>query len=358
MNMKILFAPNWRVNTIEQDSLDYQPPDKYVLNQKYWFFKYWPHAEVDISDTINNRFFSFLEKTVHVNIFTQFKTLLRMKQYDIVFFHGAGVAIILMFLFALFKRNKPKIILFDIGNFSSGIFSRSLFHRFIQYSIKSVDLIIYHATIQETFYNKMNCSYKTHFVHFGIDPDFFKPVDNSINVPEKGHYILSFGMKYRDYDTLFDAVNNLGIPIKIIGDINTISKDIPKNVSFNDEKVNINELLRLISDSLFIVLPICNTTFATGQMSLLQSMSEKKLVIVSNVHGIRDYLDEETVLIYESGNSYELKEKILEAVNNNDLRTMIESRARDEVVNNYTEEIMASAIYDAMIERGIVNENI
>jgi len=49
---------NWGVRYLLEDSAECQAPDKYLVGQKYWFFKYWPPKhKVDVIDY--TKFFPF-----------------------------------------------------------------------------------------------------------------------------------------------------------------------------------------------------------------------------------------------------------------------------------------------------------
>ncbi len=140
-------------------------------------------------------------------------------------------------------------------------------------------------------------------------------------------------------------------------------------------KVPVEELRCWIKDALFCVLPLEYMNYSFGQMTLLQQMAMGKAVITADVPSIEAYkmcyydsdnrradnmksMDDNTnnMLIYESGNVLDLKDKIEYLMSDPKLIDAIGSNANDSVKNHFNEQIMAKSIWKYIKE--VMNEGI
>ena len=182
------------------------------------------------------------------------------------------------------------------------------------------------------------------FVHFGIDPEEFLPIETKI-----GDYILSAGDGARDYETLIEASKQIDSKIRIVSKRYKFdSVFLPENVGYINY-VPISKLKEMIAAAKFIVLPLQNVPSSCGQSVLLQSMAMKKAVITSKVPGVIDYvIDGKTSLLYNPYDAKDLREKINYLLKHPDEIRRIGENARAAVLSNFTEDKMSKKIYEVL----------
>ena len=344
--MKILMLVNWKIHYLNKKPDNIQPPDYYVKNEKYWFFKYWPKdVEVDVVDISSIKFIEKFEKNIfRFYIIQTLKILPRLKNYDLVISHGAQSGIFLSFIRKLFKLKYPPHIVFDIGSFNSAKETGKVL-KFMQYASKSINALIYHTSTQRQYYDKFYpwLVKNSIFIPFGTDIDYFNDF-NHVNSQNK--FILCVGYAKRDWDTLIKAFLSIDqdkVSLKIIGKNDLVIDDSRIIlVPF----IPIKNLIDEIKKSLFIVLPLKEYNYSYGQMTLLQSMALGKAVIVSKVSSMIDYVDDgENAIFYESGNLKQLRQGIKLLLGNYDLINTIGTNARNSVIQKYSEQEMSMKIY-------------
>lgn len=348
--MNILMLVNWKIHYLSENREDIQPPDKVVEGKKYWFFRYWPsrNIHVDVLDFSRFPFLHYLEKNkLKFYIFQTLKAVPMLRNYDLVISHSAQSAVFLDFLRTLVNNRYPPHIVIDPGCFN-GARDNKFETSLIKFAVKSLDGLIYHSTVQEKYYKKHLpfLLKKSQFIPFGVDVEFFKPDDNAT----KEDYVISVGCIKRDYVTLLNAWKQISTAtkLKIIGikNIRTLGiPQIPSNVELN-ERVPINKLKELITKSKFVIIPLPYYKYSYGQMSMLQSMSMEKAVIVTSTPSTVDYINNgKNGLFVEPYNVEDMKKRIEFLLNNPLFVEKLDKQARETVVRRFNEKNMAQSIY-------------
>ena len=347
--MNILMLVNWEIHYLSENREDIQPPDKVVEGKKYWFFRYWPSSDihVDVIDFSRLPFLHYLEKNkLKFYILQILKAIPISKNYDLIISHSAQSAIFLSFLRRIVNKRRPPHIVIDPGCFNGARdskFETSL----IRYASKSINGLIYHSTIQEKYYKKHLPFLKRKFIPFGVDTDFFKPMDNTT----EENYVVSVGYMKRDYATLLNVWSQISTKtrLRIVGIKNKSSYiknyAVPTNVELYD-RVSINKLKLLIAEAKFVVLPLPYYKYSYGQMTLLQSMAMAKAVIVTKTPSTKDYIiNGKDVLFVEPYNIGDMRDKIECLLDNPLLVKSLSKQARKTVEQKFNEKIMAQKIY-------------
>jgi len=347
--MKILMLVNWKVHYLNDDTDSIQAPDKLVDGKQYWFFRYLPNdINVDVVDFTKIPVFHYIEKNVLKFYIAQaLRILPYFQNYDVIISHSAQSAVVFGFLRSLMGEKKPPHIVIDPASFNGG---RDNFLELlpIKFSARSISGIIYHSKIQYKYYKK-NLPFlldRTQFIPFGVDVEFFKPME----LPEDP-YILSFGYIKRDYHTLLKAwelLNETSVELRIVG-INNVGRckldSFPKNLKIFP-KVPISILKEMIAKALFVVIPLPYYEYSYGQMSLLQSMSMGKAVIVTKTPATIDYIEDNFdaigIIPYDVR---DLAQKIRKCLDDKDFVYRIGKNARSTVLEKYNEKLMADRIY-------------
>lgn len=341
---------NWAINYLLEDDDSIQPPDKIVKGQKYWFFKYWPNnIKVDILDYSRIPFLHYFEKKVlKFYIWQALRAFLRTQKYDCIISHNAQSAVLFAFLRTLFGKKLPPHIIIDAGCFN-GARDNIVEILPIKFALSSVSGIIYHARVQNNYYRRhfpflIN---RTQFVPFGADYDYFSPTSYSVK-----NYILSFGCLKRDYKTLIDAWRNLDLrdlKLKIVGvdkAANFGIKKIPEGVELI-RRVPTGHLRQMMADAKLIVIPLPYYNYSNGQMSLLQSMSMAKPVIVTKTPGVIDYIiDGKNALLVEPYSVKDMQLKLRFLLDNNEFAENLAKEARKIIIRKFNENTMALKILE------------
>ncbi len=340
--MKILFLPNWDIQTLEKDNELIPSPDKQVCGEPYWFFRYFPEGtKVDIIDRQKQFLLHPFERRMKFYIYQSLKAFFRRKKYDVVISHGAqsGLVYSLLNIFSS-RKKRPLHLIIDVGGLNGGRTS-PLEIALIRLALKSQPAMICHASIQERqykkFYNKEIVNAR--FIRFGANIDEFVLQ----NFPTKG-YILSFGYATRDYDTLLKAWRQ----------INTDKELVILGRAFNVEEKNVKVigsvdvtlLRKYIAESLFVVMPLPVLNFSYGQMSLIHSMAMGKPLLVTRTPSTVDYIkDGEGAFFVNPEDADDMKSKLLFMLDNEANLNEWGVKARHYVEESLNEKGMAISIY-------------
>jgi glycosyltransferase involved in cell wall biosynthesis len=262
------------------------------------------------------------------------------KSYNTKIFINPIVGIFYAFLTRVIHINNEKIVisgfLFENKKNQVYLFFRKLF---VNFCYKKVYKIIVYSKNEVYIYSNIfpDLSSKFYFVEYGRDFNF-REIQNS-NILEK--YIASGGISNRDFNTLAVAMNCIegsDVVCKIA------TRPHSDFTNFNNKNIEVLYNVRLedfgnfLANSLFVVIPLKNTTLSAGHMALMEAMSLGKIILIADVEGVRDYVDERTVFFYEPESPVGLKEKILYLINNLQ-SSIVKNRALlayDFYYNNYT----------------------
>lgn len=121
-----------------------------------------------------------------------------------------------------------------------------------------------------------------------------------------GSYLFAGGDSLRDYQTLLDAVRGLPIDARIVS--HRRLQDVPSNVVIGP--ASHQEFVDLMAGCAFAVVPMVSTVRSAGQQTYLNSMAMGKLTIVTDVPGVRDYIDSGVTGLIVDGNAAALREAI------------------------------------------------
>ncbi|MBA7485896.1 hypothetical protein ES707_21448 [subsurface metagenome] len=295
--------------------------------QKWAYFKYWPEGSyhIDLVGAFQIPFFSRYIEARYLKFFSiqALKAFFIRNQYDLIVATGSQTIVGIAFLEYIMSLKKPKLVVFDVEKF--GRKTSGLKLHLIQKACTSIDLVIYHCSSQEQYYQKHlpQLQGKTRFLPLGVHP-----YEKTLGWREsnKDDYLIAFGTpqtwrvrrKIRGWQTLLDAWDLLkrkDITLKIVGQPRFTEREIGK--SKVPEMIELHpfiprdKLTPIVEKAKFALLPLWEVGHAQGQLTLLYLMSLGKAVIVGNTIGVRDYVvDGETGLFYTPGNKEELVQKI------------------------------------------------
>lgn len=175
------------------------------------------------------------------------------------------------------------------------------------------------------------------FIPHFVRSDQYTP--NYVN----SNYILYFGRveKHKGVKTLIEAVKNIGdLKLFIVGEgafrtelENYVKSKGVKNVSFLGF-VEEDRLTKLIRDCLFTVVP--SEWYEPFGFTVLESFASGKPVVGANIGGISELVKNGlTGILFRSGDSRDLENKIRNLINNKDLVLEMGKNARDIAEKEY-----------------------
>jgi glycosyltransferase involved in cell wall biosynthesis len=345
--MRVLILVGWNVLFLDVDDPAVRKANKSVVGEKYWFFNYMPDPlTIDVAGIPKRLEHTWVNKLGLHNLPQACEVFSRLDSYDAVVSHHSGSALFLALMRRIFKKTVPPHVLIDVGLPYYVADFKGIRRKIIRCIFSSVDVIIYHSSIQRDFYRNF-LGFKEEnifFIPFGIDPTDFFPIETSI-----GNYVISVGDGARDYTTLLQASRDIKSCVKIVSQRYRInSEDLPSNVQYSGY-LPISVVKTLIAASKLVILPLENVPSSCGHSVLLQSMAMEKAVVVSDVPGVTDYvIDGETALLCEPDNPKDLALKVNFLLSNPDKAAEIGKKARKAVLDEFTEERMALKIYDVL----------
>jgi len=224
----------------------------------------------------------------------------------------------------------------------------------LKLSLPGIDFFCCTSTEEEAIYNRI----------FGIRPDriIFLPLEPPSPycqevVQSRSDYIFSYGNSDRDYDTLIKAVADRNIHTVILSQQYRSGKALPKNVSLIRNRISDKEMHQWIAGSRMVIIPLTDYRISAGQLSLLQSMSMGRPVVVTRNMATREYaVHLETAMFYDAGNSQELADHIQYLWNHEDISEEIGKQAR-QICSKFTDQRNRSFIHlleqcNAIIQKG------
>lgn len=329
---------------LPRDDPTIRPANKMVPEEGYWFFKWLPETIVDVIDDWSPMPISVVEGLSRVEQIQALRALIIQRNYDVVLSHSYSSGFVFSMIRSIFGGRHPAHFIIDVGCLNGNRESRAQIAA-IGMSLKSVDGLIYHSTVNEDFYSSHFPDLNRRFVPLGLDTSYFKPLDEN---PSED-YALSIGTRFRDYETLANAWKGVDYPLRIVGqNRRTINRN--RNITFTPE-VPINELNALIHNARLIVLPIEGRRYSVGQMTVLQCMAMKKTIIVTDVPGISDYVSNgANCLTIREGSKSDIRNAVQLALRDENLSARLAEKARSDAVAKFDERAMASGILSFMRE--------
>lgn len=153
---KVLMLVNWKVRFCAKKPADLQPPDYYVEEEPYWFYRYFKDDwDVDVIDVRSLPAIESFEKNkLRFYVLQTLRAIPRLGQYDLIVSHGMQSGVVLSLWRRLFMT-KAKHVVFDIGSFASAS-ERGAALKLMQIASKSIDGVIYHTSSQINYYREFS----------------------------------------------------------------------------------------------------------------------------------------------------------------------------------------------------------
>lgn len=185
---------------------------------------------------------------------------------------------------------------------------------------------------------------KLKLIPFCLDTSFFKPVQDAKQYSKP--FILSVGMDLgRDYATLIEAINKVGVDLKIVS-----LPYLLNGLTLNQERIQIfnnipyKQLFELYAESKFVVIPIKKwaAQYSSGTTSLLEAKLLGKAVIATSSEPLKEYLEDGNGVYYvEAENISSLCQAISKLLHDPALCASIAHKGKDDISLKYNTYIFA-----------------
>ncbi len=170
---------------------------------------------------------------------------------------------------------------------------------------------------------------KVQRIFFHSDPRFFEPSQT----PPDPRLICGAGQLLRDYDTLIDAVDGLGIRLEIAAGSPWIAKPLSPRKALPEyvkwARLSRPALRDMYARAALAVVPIFENDYQTGIATILEMMAMGKCVIASRTRGQTDTIrDGETGVYFPPGDVRALRATIERLLSNPEEAARIGHNAR------------------------------
>lgn len=189
-------------------------------------------------------------------------------------------------VFHVKKKNQLMIMTF-IYKEKNGTIGK-LYSRFISFVVRSkyVDKIIVFSESEVGLYTRQFKvrDGKFQYLPLGIPREKIMEKTKQ-SLPIK--FFLSVGRSNRDYEFLFDCVDEIQIPVVVLSD--SVNCEVPRNVIMYDN-IRGDEYKKILKECYAVLLPLKDPNISSGQLVLLQAMQNRKPVIVTEGQAIVNYV--------------------------------------------------------------------
>ncbi|MGE3267404.1 MAG: glycosyltransferase family 4 protein [Chloroflexota bacterium] len=125
---------------------------------------------------------------------------------------------------------------------------------------------------------------------YQVDPNFWHPMP----VPEE-RLVTSAGLEFRDYPTLFQAVDGLDAELVVAAASHWSKRrntalDAPRPTNVEVGSFNYHELRDLFARAAVVAVPVDDVDFQAGVTTVLEAMAMGKAVIVTHTYGQTDVI--------------------------------------------------------------------
>ena len=191
--------------------------------------------------------------------------------------------------------------------------------------------LIFHTSYQQHRYIDLFPAFKDKALFITL-PSYHLVNINDQSVDAGDNIDILIPGHYRDFEVLNDCVNCLSDHVNVTFHIVTRKnqKDIVEKLfnKYSDlVKLYIDipkkDYLALLKRSYIVIIPLKASGDANGQLVLLDSYALKKPIVCTSTVSLCDYYNDDSVRLYKSDNEKELTSKVIELLNDSDLRDTV-----------------------------------
>jgi glycosyltransferase involved in cell wall biosynthesis len=185
------------------------------------------------------------------------------------------------------------------------------------------------------------------YLPFGVDDEFFRPTGE----PD-GDYVLVVGRdRGRDWPTLLRAVDGIDMPVKICCRRRDLDGQVvPSGVEVLGY-VDRDVYRHLLGRARVVAIAARPLVYPSGQSVLLEALAMGRTVVVTQTEALAGYVsDGKTALTVAPGDASALRERIVEAASDDDLRGRLGRHGRDAVERTFNARRMWEMVADDLLD--------
>lgn len=276
---------------------------------------------------------------------------LRSFRYDYVLLNGSGS---LIFKLALLKWlipfHRTKLVVLDIL-LSTPVSARDrLKVRIVKVLLKKVHLLLLYYKNTEGLQKVYAIpASRFRYVPFKIN----RPELVGTSVPTDGGYIFCGGKTRRDFATLFEAVKDTDLPVKVV---TTDNRDIRQHGSFLDAAAapanveviildgNAEQFIAHLASARLVAMPIIPDICGAGIGVYIMAMALRKCVVISEIPGTSDTLPPGTAVVVPPENPMALREALSRAFHDDAYRRRFETAGQEYALQLGGEEQLLQSV--------------
>jgi glycosyltransferase involved in cell wall biosynthesis len=202
--------------------------------------------------------------------------------------------------------------------------------------LNDLDAIILVASNQRGFFDTIVDSRRVHVIQHGVDTDFFQP-DLRADRAKRTLRCLTVGSNYRNFDLHVQVIDNIHRSLR---DIEFMIVGEPYYAEHFGGLENVRylsgisdaELLKCYQSADILLLPLADATACNG---LLEGMACGLPIVVTEVGGVRDYVDETCAMLTPATDASVMTEQILALLRDESKRCELGRQARCRAVAHF-----------------------
>jgi glycosyltransferase involved in cell wall biosynthesis len=249
---------------------------------------------LDWTETQRTRPFRLLARVIGLARTQALLAFTRRHQYDVIVTDGEHIGIPLASLLKVAGANVPHI---TIGHRLTASKKRPFF-RWLKVQ-SHISAVVLHSRYQyELAGSSLGFTQEQlALVPYQVDPDFWQPTSLPEGSGPEERLIVSAGLEFRDYPTLFRAVDGLDAKLIVAAASNwskrrntALSAPRPANVEVSS--FDYHGLRALLARAAVVAVPVDDVDFQAGITTVLEAMAMGKPVVVTHSYGQTDVIED------------------------------------------------------------------
>jgi len=215
-----------------------------------------------------------------------------------------------------------------------------------KFGIAAAEKVICYSSYEAAHYTKLFCLKTTKFLFVQLGKTYENfTIAKSIT---QNNYIFSAGQSNRDFETLIDSVENLGISLIIASTSKIIvSQKLKSNISL--VQLTGNSFNKILSNARLVIVTLKDTDYSSGQIVLINALAFGKCVIITETNWSKDYIVHgDNAWLVPPNDSQALSSAIDYLLKNDNIREKIEENARKSYLEYLNGEAFAKRLIKSM----------
>jgi glycosyltransferase involved in cell wall biosynthesis len=315
-----------------------------------WFFRHVPDRsfEVDIIGCLASLTY---KKRIPLVLLQVLSFLPHRHKYDVVISSGFLNGVLFSTVRKMMRFEKPRHLIIDTRAFSA--LNSDISVKVARFLLSPVDGVVCLSQAEQGLWERfLGFTGRATWAPFAIDTDFS---ERARQVDQRGEYIFAGGSSCRDWPTLVSAARNVNAKLIVAagrdaesGKYGLEELSVPPNVEIRLD-VPREEFRHLLSNALFVVVPLRYVPFAVGTEVIGQAMACGKAVVATRIPTIMDYIRAgQTGLLVEPGDVAGLEQKLRFLLDRPDERKRIAANAKAAASTELGEAALGKRVWELL----------